>query len=257
MNEYLDSLFSLGGKVAIVTGSGRGLGKGMAIALAQAGADIALVSRTETELDQTVKEIYEAGGRASVHPADISVVGAIEDLIQSIHRHKGQIDILVNNAGFILRKPALEFTLGDWESQVGTNLKAAYFMAQAVGKVMKVQGAGKIINIGSLSSFIGLQNAPVYGITRGGILSMTRSLAIEWAQYHINVNVIAPGYFETKQTAPLFSDETRRTWVLSRIPWGRSGLPEDLAGAVIFLSSKASDYVTGQVVVVDGGWLAG
>ena len=257
MNTYLNSLFSLAGKVALVTGGGRGLGRGMALALAQAGADIALVSRTETELDQVVKEIHETGGKASAHAADLSVVEGIEGLVQSIHRHKGKIDILVNNAGFVIRKPALEFTLDDWESQVGPNLKAAYFMAQAAGRIMKAQGSGKIINIGSLSSFIGLQNAPVYGITRGGILSMTRSLAIEWAQYHINVNVIAPGYYETQQTAPLFSDQKRRDWVLSRIPWGRSGLPEDLAGAVIFLSSKASDYVTGQVVVVDGGWLAG
>ena len=257
MNEYLDSLFSLKGKVAVVTGGGRGLGRGMALALAQAGADVALISRTEAELDQVVKEIQGVGGKASAHPADISVVERIKDLVQSIHTHKGHIDILVNNAGFIIRKPALEFTLNDWESQVGLNLKAAYFMAQAVGRVMKIQGRGKIINIGSLSSFIGLQNAPVYGITRGGIVSMTRSLAIEWAKYQINVNVIAPGYYETKQTAPLFSDEKRRDWVLSRIPWGRAGLPEDLAGAVIFLGSTASDYVTGQVIVVDGGWLAG
>lgn len=257
MNEYLDSLFSLRGKVALVTGGGRGLGRGMGVALAKAGADVALVSRTEAELDQVVKEIQMSGGKASAHPADISVVERIEDLVQSIQTRKGQIDILVNNAGFIIRKPALEFTLNDWESQVGLNLKAAYFMAQAVGKIMKTRGRGKIINIGSLSSFIGLQNASVYGITRGGIVSMTPSLAVEWAKYHINVNAIAPGYYETNQTAPLFSDEKRKDWVLSRIPWGRAGLPEDLAGAVIFLASAASDYMTGQIVVVDGGWLAG
>jgi 2-deoxy-D-gluconate 3-dehydrogenase len=257
MNGYLDSLFSLKGKVAIVTGGGRGLGKGMAIALANAGADVALISRTESELNQVVKEIQRAGGRASAHPADISKVEKIQDLVQAIHKDKGQIDILVNTAGFIIRKAALEFTLDDWESQVDVNLKAAYFMAQAVGRIMKEQGRGKIINIGSLFSFIGIQNAPAYGITRTGIVSMTRSLAIEWAKYHINVNTIAPGYYQTKQTAPLFSDEKRREWILSRIPWGRVGLPEDLAGAVVFLTSSASDYVTGQTLVVDGGWLAG
>ena len=257
MNGYLNSLFLLKGKVAIVTGGGRGLGKGMAIALARAGADVVLVSRTEAELNTVVQEIRQAGGKANAYPADVSKVEKILELVQSIHTAKGQIDVLVNNAGFIIRKAALEFTLGDWESQVDVNLKAAYFMAQAVGRIMKEQGRGKIINIASLTSFIGIQNAPVYGITRGGIVSMTRSLAIEWAKYRINVNAITPGYFQTEQTASLFSDGKRREWILSRIPWGRTGLPEDLAGAVIFLASAASDYVTGQTIVVDGGWLAG
>ena len=135
-------------------------------------------------------------------------------------RPRGRIDILVNNAGFAIRKPALDFTLEDWEHQVDVNLKAAYFVAQAAGKIMKDRGRGKIINIASLSSYIGLQNASVYGITRGGILSMTRSLAIEWAKYRINVNAIAPGYFQTKQTAPVFSDEKRREWILLANPVG-------------------------------------
>jgi 2-deoxy-D-gluconate 3-dehydrogenase len=257
MVTYLDSLFSIKGKVAIVTGGGRGLGRGMALALAGAGSDVALVSRTETELNQVVEEIEKEGGKATAFPADISRASGIQALVHSIHMAKGQIDILVNNAGFIIRKSALEFTLEDWESQVGVNLKAAYFASQAVGKIMKEQGQGKIINIGSLTSFIGLQNIPVYGITRGGIVAMTRSLAIEWAKYHINVNVIVPGYFQTKQTAPLFADVKKKEWLISRIPWGRAGLPEDLAGTVIFLASRASDYITGQTVIVDGGWLAG
>jgi 2-deoxy-D-gluconate 3-dehydrogenase len=257
MNDYLESLFSLKGQVAIVTGGGRGLGRGMAIALAGAGADAVLISRTADELNTTVQEIRRAGGQADAYPGDVGNVEEMTDLIQSIHSAKGRIDILVNNAGFAVRKPALEFTPDDWERQVGVNLKAAYFVAQAAAKIMKDQGRGKIINIGSLSSFIGLQNASVYGITRGGILSMTRSLAIEWARYRINVNAIAPGYFHTKQTAPLFADEKRREWMLSRIPLGRSGLAEDLAGAAVFLASGASDYITGQVIIVDGGWLAG
>lgn len=257
MNGYLESLFSLKGQVAIVTGGGRGLGRGMALALGSAGAEIALISRTEAELNAVVQEIRQVGGKAEAYPADVSKVADIIDIVHSIHSAKGRIDILINNAGFIIRKPALEFTLEDWEHQVDVNLKAAYFIAQAAGKVMKEQSRGKIINIASLFSFLGIQNAPAYGITRGGILSMTRSLALEWAKYHINVNAIAPGYYKTRQTAPLFSDEKRREWVLSRIPWGRAGLPEDLAGAVVFLASPASDYMTGQVIIVDGGWLAG
>jgi NAD(P)-dependent dehydrogenase (short-subunit alcohol dehydrogenase family) len=257
MNGYLESLFSLKGQVAVVTGGGRGLGKGMAIALAGAGADVALISRTADELDAAVREIRQAGGRADAYPGDAFKLEEMIALIESIHRAKGRVDILVNNAGFALRKPAIAFTPDDWERQVDVNLKAAYFIAQAAGKIMKDQGRGKIINIASLTSYIGLQNGSVYGITRGGILSMTRSLAIEWAGDRINVNAIAPGYFQTRQTAPVFADEKRREWILSRIPMGRSGVAEDLAGTAVFLASQASDYITGQIVIVDGGWLAG
>ena len=177
--------------------------------------------------------------------------------MQSVYQDKGHIDILVNNAGFIIRKMALDYTAEDWERQLDVNLKGAFFMAQAVAKIMKEKGGGKIINTLSLTSFIGLQNAPGYGISRGGLLSMTRTLAIEWAKYGIHVNAIAPGYFKTNQTAPLFADEQRVEWMLSRIPLGRAGIPDDLAGVAVFLASPASDYMTGQAIVVDGGWLAG
>ena len=206
MSGYLESLFSLKGQVAVVTGGVRGLGKGMAIALAGAGADVALISRTADELHATVREIRQAGGRADAYPGDAFKLEEMTGLIQSVHSAKGRVDILVNNAGFAVRKPALEFTPEDWERQVDVNLKAAYFIAQATGRIMKAQGRGKIINIASLTSYIGLQNGSVYGITRGGILSMTRSLAIEWAGDRINVNAIAPGYFHTRQTAPVFAE---------------------------------------------------
>ena len=257
MNHYLESLFSLQGKIAVVTGGGRGLGKGMAVGLAGAGAEVALVSRTEKELKETVAEIRAKGGKADAYPADISKLNQIPDLVQAIHQKKGRIDILVNNAGFIIRKMALDYSPEDWERQLDVNLKAAFFMAQAVAKFMKEQGGGKIINTLSLTSFIGLQNAPGYGISRGGLLSMTRTLAMEWAKYHIHVNAVAPGYFKTNQTAPLFADEKRVEWMLSRIPLARAGVPDDLAGVAIFLASPASDYMTGQAIVVDGGWLAG
>jgi NAD(P)-dependent dehydrogenase (short-subunit alcohol dehydrogenase family) len=257
MRPYLESLFSLRGKIAVVTGGGRGLGKGMAIGLAGAGAEVALVSRTDKELKDTVEEIRAKGGNAAAYPGDISRKEEIPGLIQSIHKDKGRIDILVNNAGFIIRKMALDYSPEDWERQLDVNLKAAFFLAQAVAKIMKEKGGGKIINTLSLTSFIGLQNAPGYGISRGGLLSMTRTLAIEWAKYHIYVNAIAPGYFKTNQTAPLFADEKKVEWMLSRIPLGRAGIPDDLAGAAVFLASPASDYMTGQAIVVDGGWLAG
>jgi NAD(P)-dependent dehydrogenase (short-subunit alcohol dehydrogenase family) len=257
MNHYLESLFSLQGKIAVVTGGGRGLGKGMAVGLAGAGAEVALVSRTEKELKETVAEIRAKGGKADAYPADISKLNQIPDLVQAIHKKKGRIDILVNNAGFIIRKMALDYSPEDWERQLDVNLKAAFFMAQAVAKFMKEQDGGKIINTLSLTSFIGLQNAPGYGISRGGLLSMTRTLAMEWAKYHIHVNAVAPGYFKTNQTAPLFADEKRVEWMLSRIPLARAGVPDDLAGVAIFLASPASDYMTGQAIVVDGGWLAG
>jgi NAD(P)-dependent dehydrogenase (short-subunit alcohol dehydrogenase family) len=254
--NYLESLFSLQGKVAVVTGGGRGIGRGIAKALAGAGAEVALISRTEEELQKVAREIAERGGRAAAFPADVSRLEKIPSLVESIKAAKGGIDILVNNAGFIIRKSALEYTPEDWDHQLLVNLKAAYFLAQAVGRIMKEQGGGKIINTASLTSFIGFPNAPGYGIGRGGILSMTRTLAVEWAQYRINVNAIAPGYVETRQTAPVFADAQRKAWMLSRIPWGRTGFPEDLAGAVILLASPASDYITGQTLVVDGGWLA-
>ncbi len=257
MNHYLESLFSLQGKIAVVTGGGRGLGQGMAVGLAGAGAEVALVSRTEKELKETVAEIRAKGGKADAYPADISKLNQIPDLVQVIHKKKGRIDILVNNAGFIIRKMALDYSPEDWERQLDVNLKAAFFMAQAVAKFMKEQDGGKIINTLSLTSFIGLQNAPGYGISRGGLLSMTRTLAMEWAKYHIHVNAVAPGYFKTNQTAPLFADEKRVEWMLSRIPLARAGVPDDLAGVAIFLASPASDYMTGQAIVVDGGWLAG
>lgn len=257
MNQYLESLFSLQGKIAVVTGGGRGLGKGMAAGLAGAGAEVALVSRTEGELKETVEEIRAKGGKADAYPADISKISQIPNLIQAICRDKKKIDILVNNAGFIIRKMALDYSPEDWERQLDVNLKAAFFMAQAAAKVMKEQGRGKIINTLSLTSFIGLQNAPGYGISRGGLLSMTRHLAMEWAKYGIHVNAVAPGYFKTNQTAPLFADEKRVEWMLSRIPLRRAGIPDDLAGVAVFLASPASDYMTGQTVVVDGGWLAG
>jgi len=163
----------------------------------------------------------------------------------------------LNSVGTQVRKPVLEISEQEWDYLIGVNLKSVYFVTQAAAREMIKVKKGKIINITSLTSFIGLPNVSIYGASKGGIAALTRQWAIEWAKYNINVNAIGPGYFKTALTADLFKDETRFKWVLSRIPLGRTGVPEDLAGAAVFLASDASDYITGQIINVDGGWLAG
>ncbi|RMF86755.1 MAG: glucose 1-dehydrogenase, partial [Nitrospinota bacterium] len=236
-------LFDLTGKVALVTGGGRGLGRGMALALAGAGADLVLVSRTASELEAVAAEARKLGRRALPVPLDLTVPGNIDRMVQAALEEFGKIDILVNNAGTNVRKPALEITAEEWERVVALNLRAAFFVAQAVGRTMIERRQGKIINTASLTSEIGIANVSVYGCTKGGIRQMTRALALEWAPYHINVNAIGPGYFKTSMTRAVFEDPERRRWIESRIPWGRTGTPDDLAGAVIFLAAPASDYI--------------
>lgn len=249
--------FNLKGRVAIVTGASRGLGQGMAIALGSAGADIALVARTKSSLEETAQMIQDVGSKALVIQADLSKTAEAERLVRETTVHFGQLDILVNSVGMQIRKPALEILEKEFDDLIGLNLKSVYFLTQAAAKEMIKKQKGKIINITSLTSFIGLPNISIYGASKGGILALTRQWAIEWAQYNINVNAIGPGYFITALTADLFQNEERKKWILSKIPLGRTGEPSDLAGAVIFLASEASDYITGQVLNVDGGWLAG
>jgi len=256
----LKSLFGLNGRVAIVTGAGRGLGRSMALALAQAGADLALMSRTKAELNRVSEEIrvLDQERRVLSIVVDLTDFDQIPKAVEKVVSHYGRIDILINNAGRNIRGSAENFSLEDWDAVMDINLKAAFLMAQAVGRVMIRQGYGKIINTASLTSFVGFPNMIAYCASRGGVKQMTKALAVEWAKYGIHVNAIAPGYFLTKQTQPLFEDPTRRQWVLSKIPMGRIGdLERDLTGVVIFLASSASDYVTGQTIIVDGGWMAG
>lgn len=255
--ERSKNLFSLHGKVSIVTGAGRGLGYGIAHALAGAGSDLIAVSRSSHELERLSQEIRrETKGRVLPLSLDLTQEGAIERLVKSALEEFGRIDVLVNNAGTTARKPFLEITREEFDDVVGLNLRAVFFLTQAVVREMIKGKKGKIINIASLGSQIGLRNVSVYTATKGGVASLTRTLALELAEYNINVNAIAPGYYRTKMTEPLFQDEDRHRWVLSRIPLGRAGVPEDLAGTAIFLASSASDYVTGQVLFVDGGWIA-
>jgi NAD(P)-dependent dehydrogenase (short-subunit alcohol dehydrogenase family) len=241
----------------MVTGASRGLGQGMAVALGSAGASVALVARTRASLEETAKLVEKEGSKAYVLQADISKILEAERVVKQAVEHFGQLNILVNSVGTQVRKPVLEISEQEWDYLIGVNLKSVYFITQAAAREMIKVKKGKIINITSLTSFIGLPNVSIYGASKGGIAALTRQWAIEWAKYNINVNAIGPGYFKTTLTADLFKDETRAKWVLSRIPLGRTGVPEDLAGTAVFLASDASDYITGQIINVDGGWLAG
>ena len=248
------SSFDLSGKVAVVTGANTGIGQGIAMALAEAGADIALVGRTPAE--ETADMVRGAGRRALIIGADLSTITPVQDVVDRAIGELGGLDILVNNAGIIRRADALDFSEDDWDAVVDTNLKSAFFLAQAAARHMTSQGRGKIINIASLLSFQGGIRVASYTASKSGVAGLTKLLANEWAAKGINVNAIAPGYVTTNNTAALQADETRNRQILERIPAGRWGEPSDLGGAAVFLASSASDYVHGHVLAVDGGWLA-
>jgi 2-deoxy-D-gluconate 3-dehydrogenase len=249
-------LFKLDGKVALVTGAGQGLGQGMSVALAEAGADIASLDRTGCE--GTCEAVRALGRRYHESVVDLreASVDDLKDVVGQIVDELGRIDILVNNAGTIRRTPAVDFSEADWDDVLQINLKAAFFLSQAVAHVMLSQGCGKIINIASMLSFQGGVTVPSYTAAKSALAGITRALANEWAQHNISVNAIAPGYMATDNTAALRADPGRSKSILERIPAGRWGTPDDLKGAVVFLASSASDYVNGAIIPVDGGWLA-
>lgn len=248
------TLFSLQGQVAMVTGCNKGLGQGIALALAEAGADIVGVNRRSA--DQTRHQVEALGRRFYAVEAELGH-DEPSDIVNQAISQAGKLDILVNNAGIIRRAPAIEFTEEDWDAVMDVNLKAAFFLAQRVAKHCIERGAsGKVVNIASLLSFQGGIRVPSYTASKSGILGLTRLLANEWAAHGINVNAIAPGYMATDNTQALRDDPQRHDEILGRIPAGRWGTPEDLAGAVIFLCSDAARYVHGHTLAVDGGWLA-
>ena len=252
------NLFSLKGKNALIIGGSKGIGKGMATGLAEAGATVVLSSRTQADLDAAAREITDAtGSKALGIAADISSLPAIKDLVAKTTAAVGQIDILINSAGVNVRKGCLEFTEEDWDTVQNVQLKYVFFMCQTVAKHMKEKGVkGKIINLASISSVIGLRNMVSYCTAKGGIVQMTRAMAIELATDGICVNCMAPGYTATEMTKPLFSDPAKVEDMMRRIPVKRFGVPEDYAGIAVYLGSSASDYLTGQLITVDGGWLA-
>ncbi len=247
--------FSLEGKVALVTGGGRGLGKGMAKALAEARADLVIVSRSLKELEETAREIEVFGRKVVPVAADVTKSEEIFKIINTVLEKFGHLEILVNAAGVNKRMASLEVTPELWDMIMDVNLKAVFFVSQAVAKIMIKQGGGSIINIASLLSAVGIPTLAPYAASKSGVVGLTRVLAAEWGPYGIRVNCIAPGYFPTKMTETLFSNSEWVSRLIKQVPLGRSGTPEDLAGAVVFLASDASCYITGQVLYVDGGYL--
>jgi 2-deoxy-D-gluconate 3-dehydrogenase len=247
--------FQLNGKVAVVTGAGRGLGQRAALGFAEAGADLALVDLIST--DETAQRVRTLGRRACQIQANLLERAAVQRIVDATVKEFGGIDILLNNAGIIRRAPLLEFTEKDWDEVIQINESAVFFLSQAVARQMVKQGrGGKIINIASLLSFQGGIRVPSYTAAKSAVMGLTRLMANELAPHRINVNAVAPGYMATDNTAPLRADSQRSAEILGRIPAGRWGEPEDLQGALVFLASSASDYVTGHTLAVDGGWLA-
>ncbi|MCR9270025.1 MAG: 2-dehydro-3-deoxy-D-gluconate 5-dehydrogenase KduD [Hyphomonadaceae bacterium] len=251
----MSTMFDLSGKTAIVTGANTGLGQGIALALAEAGAAIALVGRSAP--DETVEKIKAIGGNSTVVQADLSSLETVDEIINTTRAELGGLDILVNNAGIIQRNNAIDFTMDEWDSVLNVNLRTVFFLSQAFARsCLKAEQGGKIINIASMLSFQGGIRVPSYTASKSGLMGLTRALANEWASKGINVNAIAPGYFATNNTAALQADPKRSAEILGRIPAGRWGQPAELGGAAVFLASRASDYVHGSILPVDGGWLA-
>lgn len=247
--------FDLTDKTAIITGANTGLGQGIAIALAGAGATTVLVGRSS--MAETEDAIAAIGGKSHSIKADLSSIAPVDAIMEETVRHCGGADILVNNAGIIKRADSLDFTEADWDAVMDVNLKTVFFLSQAFARHLVAQGKpGKIINIASLLSFQGGIRIPSYTASKSGLAGLTRLLACEWAGKGINVNAIAPGYFDTNNTEALRNDPDRNAAILARIPAGHWGKPEEIGGAAVFLASAASNYVHGTVLPVDGGWMA-
>lgn len=254
LNKFSMNFFNLNGKVAVVTGGNTGLGQAYAVALAKAGADL-LIPTFDTNWDET-RELIEAEGKKVVFvQGDLTKKEDRFKVVNKAIEEFGKIDILINNAGTIRRAPLLEYKEEDWNAVMDINLNAVYFLSQEVAKIMEKQGGGKIINVASMLSFQGGKFVPPYTASKHGVAGITKAFANELACKNIQVNAIAPGYIKTQNTAPIRADEKRNAEILSRIPADRWADPFDLMGSIVFLASRASDYVNGHILAVDGGWL--
>jgi NAD(P)-dependent dehydrogenase (short-subunit alcohol dehydrogenase family) len=249
----MNSLFSLTNKVAIVTGAGRGLGKALALGLAQAGADVVVAARTATEIEVTAAEIRALGRRALSVPTDVRASDQVAAMVKRTLEEFNRIDVLVNNVGASFVLPALKLSEGGWDALLRENLKTCFLCSKAVAEVMIEQKKGSIINISSAEGLRAAPTNPAYGAAKAGVISLTQSLAKEWAPYHVRVNTIVPGFIATPALPLALQEYPHLRDMLERVPLGRAGKPEDFVGAVIYLASDASDYVTGAMIVIDGG----
>ncbi|MFQ5863442.1 MAG: SDR family NAD(P)-dependent oxidoreductase [Candidatus Brocadiales bacterium] len=247
-------LFELRGQVALVTGASRGLGKSMAMALAEAGADIVTVARGPVKLAEAEKEIADMGVKTLTIAADVTVPGDVDKMVGQALAKFGKIDILVNNVGTYIGKPIVDSTTEDWFNLINTNLTSTYLCCRAVGKHMVERQRGKVVNMAAAIGALGARNSSAYCASKGGVIQLTRALAVEWAKYNITVNAIAPGTMETEITKKMLEDPKVKKALEGKIPMKRIGQPSDLAGTVIFLSAMGSDYITGQTIFVDGGF---
>jgi 2-deoxy-D-gluconate 3-dehydrogenase len=246
------------GKVALITGCGPGIGRALALGMAAAGADIAATELAERLplAEENAAAVRALGRAALAMPLDVTEVDSIAAGVEAVQRHFGRIDVLVNNAGVNIVKPAFDITPDDWDLTHNVNLRGLFFVSQAVGRLMAAQGQGKIVNVASQFGLVGYPNRATYGASKGGIVALTKTLAVEWAEYRITVNAIAPTYTATVHNAALRDDPAFVREYVERIPLGRLGIPEDLVGAVVYLASPSADMVTGQTIAIDGGWTA-
>jgi gluconate 5-dehydrogenase len=249
-------IFDLSGRTALVTGSTRGLGREIARGLARAGAAVVLNGRDAGRVGEAAAEFRAEGLRAHACPFDVTNEDQVEEAVDALERDVAPIDILVNNAGINRRGPLAEFDSARWHEQMAVNLHGVFYVCRAVGRRMIARRSGKVINIASLTSEVGRAGVVPYAATKGAVKMLTRVLAVEWGPHNVQVNAIGPGYFRSEMTRTLYQDESFDAWVRERTPMGRWGEPTELAGAAVFLASDASSFVNGQVLYVDGGWLA-
>ncbi|NIF20983.1 MULTISPECIES: gluconate 5-dehydrogenase [Pantoea] len=249
----MSTLFSLAGKRALITGSARGIGLLLATGLAEAGAEVIINATTAAGAEKAAAQLSEQGFTAHACAFDVTDAAAVEAAIEHIERDIGQIDILINNAGIQRRRPFLEFPEQDWHDVIAVNQTAVFFVSQAVAKRMATRQQGKIINIGSMQSELGRDTITPYAASKGAVTMLTRGMCVELARHNIQINAIAPGYFVTEMTQPLADDQAFTAWLTKRTPAARWGKPEELIGAAVFLSSRASDFVNGHLLFVDGG----